>query len=244
MKTWITGGYIYRLDKKRMERKDMCIEDGKISGFFSPWEGTRDGEIYDAKGKYVVPGFIDLHTHGGCGIDVNAASKEDFQKIGYIGEQNNEVRYTAFKESLEKLGLPFLQKNTANVKLSYEGGYQGALHLMNAKSDITAIFCANDNTAIGVIKALRERGYRIPEDISVIGVDDIETAQYLSPMLTTVHIPTEDIGRVVAKILIDRINGGHKLPMKIVLPFYIAKRDTCAPPSKHRKTFTTPDSPT
>lgn len=165
-------------------------------------------------------------------------------KIGYIGEQNNEVRYTAFKESLEKLGLPFLQKNTANVKLSYEGGYQGALHLMNAKSDITAIFCANDNTAIGVIKALRERGYRIPEDISVIGVDDIETAQYLSPMLTTVHIPTEDIGRVVAKILIDRINGGHKLPMKIVLPFYIAKRDTCAPPSKHRKTFTTPDSPT
>lgn len=84
MKTWITGGYIYRLDKKRMERKDLCIEDGKISGFFSPWEGARDGEIYDAKGKYVVPGFIDLHTHGGCGIDVNAASKEDFQKIGYF----------------------------------------------------------------------------------------------------------------------------------------------------------------
>lgn len=162
-------------------------------------------------------------------------------KIGYIGEQNNEVRYTAYKEALEKLGLPFLQKNTANVKLSHEGGYHGAYHLMNAKSDITAIFCANDNTAIGAIKALRERRYRIPEDISIIGVDDIETAQYLSPMLTTVHIPTEDMGREVAKILIDRINGGHKLPMKIVLPFYIAKRDTCTKPSKHRKSFVNSD---
>ena len=158
-------------------------------------------------------------------------------KIGYIGEQSNEVRYTAFKDALQKLGLPFLQKNTANVKLSHEGGYQGAYHLMEAKSDITAIFCANDNTAIGAIKALRERGFRIPEDISIIGVDDIETAQYLSPMLTTVHIPTEDMGRMAAKVLIDRIEGGHKLPMKLVLPYYIAKRDTCAKPSKGRKKF-------
>ena len=128
-------------------------------------------------------------------------------KIGYIGEQNNEIRYTAFKEALKSLNLPFLQKNTANVKLSHEGGYQGAYHLMEAKSDITAIFCANDNTAIGAIKAIREKGYRIPEDISIIGVDDIETAQYLSPMLTTVHIPTEEMGQLAAKILIDRING-------------------------------------
>ena len=82
MKTWITGGYVYRLEKRRMERKDLCIENGKITGLFDPEEGIRDGEVYDACGKYVVPGFIDLHTHGGCGVDVNAASREDFQKIG------------------------------------------------------------------------------------------------------------------------------------------------------------------
>lgn len=148
-------------------------------------------------------------------------------KIGYIGEQHNEVRYTAFKDSLKALGLPFLQRNTANVKLSHKGGYQGATHLINSKADITAVFCANDNTAIGAIKAFQEHGYHIPEDISVIGVDDIETAQYLSPMLTTVHIPLEEMGKMTAKILIDRINGGHRIPLKTVLPYYIAKRDTC-----------------
>ena len=78
-------------------------------------------------------------------------------------------------------------------------------------------------------------GYRIPEDISVIGVDDIETAQYLSPMLTTVHIPLEEMGRMTAKILIDRITGGHRIPLKTVLPYYIAKRDTCGKAPKNRK---------
>lgn len=153
-------------------------------------------------------------------------------RIGYIGEQANEVRFTAFRESLDRLGLPFQQKNAANVKLSHEGGYQGANFLIDQKADITAVFCANDNTAIGAIRAIKERGLRVPEDISVIGVDDIETSQYLSPMLTTVHIPMEDMGKVAAKILIDRIGGGHRLPMKIVLPHYIAKRDTCCRPAR------------
>lgn len=158
-------------------------------------------------------------------------------KIGYVGEQNNEVRFNGYKDALAKLGLPFLQKNTSNVHLSADGGYKGANILMHNKADISAIFCANDTTAIGVIHALKEKNFRIPEDISVISVDDIETAQYLSPMLTTVHVPLEELGRITAKTLIDRINGGHRLPMRISLPFYIAKRDSCGKLNRRRKTF-------
>ena len=158
-------------------------------------------------------------------------------KIGYVGEQNNEVRFSGYKDALAKLGLPFLQKNTSNVHLSADGGYKGANILMHNKADISAIFCANDTTALGVIHALKEKNFRIPEDISVISVDDIETAQYLSPMLTTVHIPLEELGRITAKTLIDRINGGHRLPMRISLPFYIAKRDSCGKLNRRRKTF-------
>lgn len=158
-------------------------------------------------------------------------------KIGYIGEQNNEVRFSGYKYALEKLNLPFSQRNTANVHLSPEGGYKGANALISSGADVTAILCANDNTAIGVIHALKEKKFRVPEDISVISVDDIETAQYLSPMLTTVHIPMDDLGKMTAKILIDRINGGHHLPMRLNLPFYIAKRDSCCKPGRGRKTF-------
>lgn len=159
-------------------------------------------------------------------------------RIGYIGEVENEIRYTGFGEALKSLGLPFSHKHVANVKVSLEGGYRGANLLMDTGVDITAVFCANDNTALGAVRAFQERGYKIPQDVSVIGVDDIETVQYISPMLTTVHIPLEEMGHLSAKILIDRIEGGHRLPIKVVLPFYIAKRDSCAPPSMHRRAFT------
>ena len=81
----------------------------------------------------------------------------DIRKIGYVGEQNNEVRFSGYKDALAKLGLPFLQKNTSNVHLSADGGYKGANILMHNKADISAIFCANDTTALGVIHALKEK---------------------------------------------------------------------------------------
>lgn len=82
-------------------------------------------------------------------------------------------------------------------------------------------------TAIGAMRAVKEHGLQIPEDISIISIDDIDTAQYLTPMLTTVHIPIEEMGKMAAKTLIDRIEGGHTLPMKISFPFYIAGRESC-----------------
>lgn len=156
------------------------------------------------------------------------------RKIAYIGEANEELRYTGYRQTLERLQLPYKSSYTANVRLSPEGGYQGVRMLIENSADVTAVYCANDNTAIGAIHALKEHGLRIPADISVIAVDDLETSQYISPMLTTVHVPMEELGRMSAKILIDRLNGGHKLPLKLVLPFYIAKRDSCAAPNPER----------
>ena len=103
---------------------------------------------------------------------------------------------------------------------------------MKRTQEMTAIFCPNDLTAIGVMRALQEAGLRIPTDISVISIDDIDMAQYLSPMLTTIHVPLDEMGQTAAKILIDRIQGGHHLPMKISLPFYLAVRESCAAPRK------------
>lgn len=149
--------------------------------------------------------------------------------IGYIGEQNKENRFLAYQDALKQLGLPFSNSFVANVTQSSEGGYTGALELLGQAAGLTAIFCANDVTAIGAMRAFKENGLRIPKDISIIGIDDIETAQYMSPMLTTIHIPLEELGKIAAQTLINRIQRKHKLPMKISLPFYIAKRESCAP---------------
>lgn len=148
-------------------------------------------------------------------------------KIGYIGEVENEDRYRGFCTAMSEARLPIHKNRVINVPLSSEGGYRGANLLFDRDKEVTAVFCPNDNTAIGAMRAIKEHGLSIPEDISIISIDDIDTAQYLTPMLTTVHVPVEDMGKMAAKILIDRIEGGHTLPMKINLPYYIASRESC-----------------
>lgn len=150
-------------------------------------------------------------------------------KIAYIGETKSEDRYQGYCAALAAHNLPVIPAYVTNVALSSEGGYKGAKKLLERKADISAIFCPNDMTAIGAMKAVKEHGLSIPQDISIISIDDIDTAQYLTPMLTTIHIPVEEMGQMAAKTLIDRIEGGHKLPLKVNLPFYIANRESCGP---------------
>ena len=148
-------------------------------------------------------------------------------KIGYIGETKNEIRYDAYCNTLKNNHIAFDKNIVTNVTGSSEGGYQGARRILERSFDVTAFFCMNDITAIGAIRAIHECGYQIPKDIAIISMDDIEIAQYVSPMLTTMHIPIAEMGKMTAKILIDRIQNGHSLPLKMSLPYYLAKRESC-----------------
>lgn len=157
-------------------------------------------------------------------------------RIAYVGETQNENRYHGYCSALNKAKIPLCRELTVNVPLSSEGGYRGAKEILKRNSSVHAFFCANDATAIGTMRAIKEQGLSIPEDVSLISIDDIDTAQYLTPMLTTIHIPVEEMGQMTAKILIDRIEGGHTLPVRINLPFYIAGRESCAKRRNNQKT--------
>lgn len=148
-------------------------------------------------------------------------------RIAYVGETSHEDRYCGYCDALAGAGLPFCRELVANEPLSSEGGYHGADIILKRKAAVSAFFCPNDVTAIGAMRAVKEHGLTIPEDISLISIDDIDTAQYLTPMLTTIHIPVEEMGQMTAKILIDRIEGGHTLPVKVNLPYYVAGRESC-----------------
>lgn len=154
------------------------------------------------------------------------------RRIFYIGETENEERYQGYMDEMKHRGLCTSPEFVCRSQLSPQGGYDRMAKLLKSQLHFTAVFCANDDTAIGAVRALLEHGIRVPEDVSVIGMDDIEMSRYLSPMLTTVHIPTEDMGKQAAKVIIDRIEGGHKLPMKIKFPIAISPRESCASPKK------------
>ena len=112
---------------------------------------------------------------------------------------------TSYVNTLKKYNIKVDKSLIRNIILSTEEGYQGMKNILSKDNIPTAVFCANDITAIGAMKAIREFEYKIPEDISVIGIDDIEISEYLKPSLTTIHVPKMDLGKVAVKILIDKM---------------------------------------
>lgn len=154
------------------------------------------------------------------------------QNVAYIGETSNENRYLGYLQALRSHDIPLKERHVCNVMLSTESGYRGAWELMHRTDGVTAILCANDLTAIGAMRALHEMGIRTPQDVSIMGIDDIDVAQYMSTKLTSVHIPVEEMGQMATKILLDRVNGGHSIHIKVSMPFYIAERESCAKPPR------------
>lgn len=150
-------------------------------------------------------------------------------RIGYVGETENEQRYLGYCKAMGELGFSDegLESLVADMPFTPSGGYDAVKLLMERGADFTALLCANDISAAGVYRGLREYRLRVPKDVSVIGINDMETVRYLDPMLTTVHIPLDEMGEMAAKLLIDRIEGGHKLPLKMYLPNRIVCRESC-----------------
>ena len=154
--------------------------------------------------------------------------EQGHRKIAYIGETQNENRYVGYCSALTDADISVSPKYVSNIVHSTEEGYKGVCHLLKSGCDATAFFCADDITAIGAMKAIKEYGLRIPEDVSVASIDDIDTAQYLTPSLTTAHIPLDEMGKMAAKILIDRIEDGHEKHLKILFPYDIIERKSTA----------------
>ena len=98
----------------------------------------------------------------------------------------------------------------------------------------TAVFAANDALAIGVIKAARELGLRVPEDLSVAGFDDIEMSRYITPALTTVRVHQYEMGMEAGKRLLDLIRGEVTKPLKIVLSTELVIRKSTAAPARKK----------
>lgn len=109
-----------------------------------------------------------------------------------------------------------------------ESGYRAGRTLA-AIPDVTAVFVASDEMAFGVLRALHEAGRMVPDDISVASVDDIALAAYAAPALTTVRQPFEQVGRIAAMRVIDRIEGRPPTPMDAVGPELIVRASTAAP---------------
>ena len=156
-------------------------------------------------------------------------------KICYLGETANEQRYQGFRDTMDKYGITDYASYMIETPFTPAGGYDSVNELLSRTNDFTAIFCANDMSAMGALKALKEHRLKVPRDVSLIGINDMEAVRYLDPMLTTVNVALEDMGKMAAKLLIDRIEGGHRISTKVEFPCTLICRESCGPVRKAPK---------
>lgn len=140
---------------------------------------------------------------------------------------SGQERLKGYQQALTDKGLPIDPALIARSDFMQLGGFQAAGRLFDSLMEApTAVFACSDLMALGCIDAARARGLRVPDDLSVVGFDDIPQASYLHLPLTTVHQPLAEMGRIATRMLLDKIQNPDQLPQKIELPTTLVIRQT------------------
>jgi LacI family transcriptional regulator len=149
---------------------------------------------------------------------------------GALAVQSAVDRLHGYKAALSDCNIPFRKELVIEGNYQQRTGYESTRSLLqSAVLPPTAIFAANDLSAFGAMDAARECGFRIPEDISIVGFDDIPQSVIVYPRLTTVRQPLEQMGQVAVRLLLERIEDRSRPPQRITLPTQLIIRDSCAP---------------
>lgn len=123
---------------------------------------------------------------------------------------DSRARLQGYRRALEGAGLPYDERYVVEADFLEEGGYKAARRMLSRELPFTAIFSGNDQMAAGALQAVRESGFSVPRDISVIGFDDVLFARYLTPTLTTIRQPLAEMGMAAARIALDVLDGKER----------------------------------
>jgi LacI family transcriptional regulator len=155
------------------------------------------------------------------------------QRIGFImgAPQLNSARerFDGYRAALQHHRIAYDESLVIEGDYMTKSGYSGAKRLLSLEQPPTAIFASNDLTAFGVLDAIHETGLRIPEDISVVGFDDIPLASLAYPKLTTVRQPLVQIGQVAVRLLLEKLENPEREARRVTLATELIVRDSSAP---------------
>jgi DNA-binding LacI/PurR family transcriptional regulator len=139
-------------------------------------------------------------------------------------------RIEGWRATLERAGaeVPPVIAGDWSAARGYEAG-----QMLARMADVTAIFAANDQTALGILRALHEHGLHVPDDVSLIGFDDLPESGFFIPPLTTVRQGFEEVGRRALRMVVDQMDGDREILHELVPPVFVP-RDSVAPPRSRR----------
>lgn len=188
---------------------DMPVSDFNITSLSMDFKHA----VYDALDYLTYLGHTQIAFLGG-------------QEYVGNGEPFHDERKDAFL-SYMKANLPDIAPCVLEGSFTSASGYEMMQTLLANTTQPTAVFAANDAIAFGAIKAIQERGLRVPEDISIIGFNDVEMCAYSTPALTTIHAPAYDMGQHGANLVYVASNLSIHTPLKAKIPCKLVVRESC-----------------
>ena len=243
-------GYFYfvvshRHRKDLLEEYPLLLQQRSVEGLIAVDTQCTVGvdvPVVAVSGHREIAGVTNIalnHTRA-AKLALEHLTKLGHSRIAFIKGQefssDTEVRWEAVLASARKLGLEVNRVLTGQLEgesSSPQLGYEVTRKILGTNEPFTALFAFNDVSAIGAIRALREAGRRVPEDVSVVGFDDIQSAAFQNPALTTVRQPLREMGVIAAETLLRRINAPGKMPYPKAItiePEFIVRATTAPPP--------------
>lgn len=170
--------------------------------------------IDDAYGSYLATSYVLSKGHRNIAFFSGQLKENGVMK----------KRLTGYRDALAEYEIPFDQRYVFEGKIDYTSGINAAERLLASDISATAVVAAADILAIGAMKGFYERGVRVPEDISVMGFDDLEISQYLTPGLSTIHQEISQKGEKAVELLINNIKEPNLTKQEQILPVQLIER--------------------
>ena len=158
--------------------------------------------------------------------------QKGYREIGFIGggsgsqPMRRSRRYRSYLDTMSELGLEIRPEWILDCQWDDQKCMELVTALAEGPGLPRAIYASSDLMAMAALRAMYKLDIRVPDQVAVIGMTDIETSQYANPPLTTIHVPTEELGRTCARVLAERIRGDRSLPKRIILPSELVPRDS------------------
>ena len=185
--------------------------------------------VLDAYYEKLDFNFILINNVQGAYMATEHLIKKRRTQPGYLRSDywisNFEQRADGFYKAIRAAGMSTAKSQVLRLTPSQEGAYADMKRLLNAgERPVDCYFADNDLIAIGAILALKEAGYRVPEDVAVVGFDDMPACEYMDPQLTTIMVPKLFMGETAAMRVIQLIEGANTQPLKIEVSTKLVRR--------------------
>lgn len=236
--------YAMRLDAPKGAYGEL-IRSQRVDGLLLSGPVVNDPELlelHESGVPIVVHGTPALNHFFSVDIDNVASARAATEHLIVLGHRrialitNGPLTYTASRDrykgycqALEAAGIALDDSLVAVGAFTDDSGYNAALQLLSLSPRPTAIFVASDVVALGAMRALKQHGLHIPNDLSIIGFDDIPLVKYLDPGLTTIRLPAVDLGFYAGQMLLKLIQGEPIQKKRIQLTSRLIIRDSTAP---------------